>query len=681
MSLQSLELQDTYWSGERSLIDDFYIPCLRESTEYCRAVGYFSSSILCYIANGLFEFIENGGTMRIICSVNLSEQDEHSILVGYNIRNIIERSIETEVDKLLQSSIPNVKNLCWLIKNRRLDIKVCLKQKQNAPKYGLFHEKFGVFKDRDGNSISFLGSVNETLSGWLENEESFEVSQSWVPALKKRVEEKIIRFERLWKGDADNVATYDFPEASRLKLIKHAPLAPIDYTYRVSAGVHPNFKPRTCQENAKNYFLTSEFSCLFMMATGSGKTKAAAYSMSQIDDWKALVVIVPSLELVEQWEADIRLFFPNDMIIKCGTTHPESRSILRVLAQAKFAKRSIIITTYASAIKDFYMDKWQSIRPQEFALICDEVHNLGAKSHRKLMSLTPKYRIGLSATPKRNFDEEGSNAILQYFADNVYEFSIKDAQREHYLVEYEYHVIPIPLDECDWEGYIAITKQIIKYRNALQFASEIDNEEELSEKLQRLYRERAKIIKVVPDKQNHLSHIYSEIPEDARVLIYGDDLSHLSDFSQELTRLGKEHFVYTGDKSATKERPIMLREFGQGIRKTLLAVGCLDEGVDIPACDVAVFVSSSTSERQYIQRRGRVLRTAPGKKQAWIYDFLVYPILKDQTVDSERLLAINMIAAQYIRINMIAEDAINGIQERDTLDRFLSDRRLNPYDY
>lgn len=145
--------------------------------------------------------------------------------------------------------------------------------------------------------------------------------------------------------------------------------------------------------------------------------------------------------------------------------------------------------------------------------------------------------------------------------------------------------------------------------------------------------------------------------------------------------MNKQYFEYTGDKDPAKTRPVMLKEFRQGIRKILLAVGCLDEGIDIPACDAAIFVSSSTSERQFIQRRGRVLRNAPGKKQAWVFDFLVYPKLMTDVSDEELKIAKAMIESQYNRINVIANDAINGLRERTNLDAFLSFHKLNPYEY
>ena len=454
MSLRTVSFQDTYWSGENDLIKEFYVPCMEESVEYCRAVGYFHSSIFCYITNGLYPFIQNGGRIRIVCSVNVSPEDERQIALGYDIRQLLEDKIAPVTQELIDLNISNIKNLCWLIKNNRLDIKVCLRKDSKAPDaYRLFHEKFGIFKDADGNAISFLGSVNETLGGWINNEESFEVSQSWIPILQSRVEQKIQRFERLWNGTAGNVVTFDFPKASRLKLIQNAPEHPIDYIYRISAGIHPNFKPRSCQEDAKNAFLQKDFSCLFMMATGSGKTKAAMYAISQIDTWKLLLICVPSLELVEQWEADVRLFYPDVSIIKCGSPYRGHKELLKSLTQARFPEQVVVISTYDSAQGDYYMSKWRLAKSEQFAMICDEVHNMGAPKSQCLMELNPAYRIGLSATPRRNFDEIGSEKILDFYHQNTFEFSIKDAQREHYLVEYQYRILPCAMPEDDWELY------------------------------------------------------------------------------------------------------------------------------------------------------------------------------------------------------------------------------------
>lgn len=684
MGLQDILFRDTYWSGENDLINEFYIPCLSESIEYCRAVGYFSSSILCYITNGLFPFIQNGGKIRIICSTNLSKEDEKALLLGYDIRRILQNKIESELTVALNLNLANIKNLCWLVKNERLDIRICLRVKSGSSvRPSLFHEKFGIFKDTSGNSVSFLGSINETYGGWIDNEESFEVSLSWIPSLAKRVESKERRFESLWNGIAKDVTTYSFPEACKQRLIEYAPDFPIGGVYHgASLQEKLHFQPRKCQEAAKEYFMTSGFHCLFMMATGSGKTKAALYALSQLDSWQVLLICVPGIELVEQWDADVHTFFPNITVIRCSSLHSDWKRLLLALIQAKIPQKVAIITTYNSAVSDFSMDKWKSIKPEKLALICDEVHNIGAKCTRRIMELDPRYRIGLSATPERHFDEEGSKLILNYFSRQKYEFSIRDAQREHYLVEYEYHIFPVSMNDDDWQSYLQLTRQILKCQHALN-KEPLDSARRkyLAGRIELLYRDRADLIKKADTKIDSFDTIFAELPPESRILIYGDDFQQLHKLQEKLQSLGQPFFEYTGDKDPQKARPIMLQQFRQGIRKILLAIGCLDEGIDIPSCDVAIFVSSSTSERQFIQRRGRVLRTAPGKHRAWIYDYLVIPQLDHTASDQERQIALTMIESQYCRINLIVEDALNGLNERAKLDCYLSKRGLNPYEY
>ncbi len=547
----------------------------------------------------------------------------------------------------------------------------------------LFHEKFGIFKDVYENKISFIGSINETYGGWIDNEESFEVSVNWIPTLAPRVKSKEQRFENLWDGVAKDVTTYNFPEACKRRLIEHAPEFPIEGIYHNSCEPRATlFQPRNCQETAKSHFMASGFNCLFMMATGSGKTKAALYSMSQLDSWKVLLICVPGIEMVEQWEPDVRIFFPDATVIQCSSLHSDWKRLLLALIQARIPRRTIIITTYDSAVSDFSMDKWRSIKPRNLALICDEVHNIGAKGKRRIMELDPRYRIGLSATPERNFDGEGSALILDYFNHQKYEFSIRDAQRGHYLVEYEYRVLPVPMNDSDWQRYVQFTKDILNYQFSLN-NDKLDSQsrDRIEENIDRLYRDRASLIKKSGRKIDAFDIIFAELSSENRILIYGDDLVQLRDFQKKLSSLGQSFFEYTGDKDARKICPIMLQQFRQGIRKILLAIGCLDEGIDIPTCDVAIFVCSSTSKRQFIQRRGRVLRTAPRKRKARIYDFLVVPQLDSSASDKERQLALRMIEAQYQRINIMIEDALNGLGERAKLDHCLSKCGLNPYEY
>jgi superfamily II DNA or RNA helicase len=690
MNLKNVYLKDTYWSGEDNLIYNFYLPCLNNSIAYDRAVGFFSSSIFNYISDGLYQFIINGGKMRIVCSTKLSENDIKQIKQGYEIKTILEKNLETQVEQLLlDKDKPNIKNLCWLIKNNRLDIKICLKSLQIVNDFAaestLFHEKFGIFKDNHENVVSFLGSVNESIRGWLFNEESFEVSYSWEEILKRRVQQKIDRFEILWNGLANEVTTCEFPVALKQKLIKSSPEEPVNelarlYIQKMSSVKH--FVPRKCQREAYEKFKESNYICMYQMATGSGKTKAALYSFKNLSRWKLLLILVPGSELVTQWENEIKLFFPNYHIIKCGSDFGRWKSKLLDVIQAKIPEQTIVISTYDSAITDFSIDKWLEIKQDIFGVICDEAHNLGGKQRQKLMELTPKYRIGLSATPSRNFDEEGTEKILSFFNHQIYEFSIKAAIREGYLVEYEYYIYPCILNKAEWNYYIKLSKEILKIRNSLKKTECVfeNGNQDTDERLKKKLMERAEILKTAEDKLHIFPQIINSIPKENRILVYADSLEHLRGFGKILNHLGREYFIYTGDKDSKIVRPKMLEEFRLGIRKILLAINCLDEGVDIPNCDVAIFISSSTSERQFIQRRGRVLRKSIGKHRAYIYDYLVIPDY-DLGSEFETELAKQLVLKEYHRINIVSDDAINGIETRNKIDEILERYQLGVYNY
>jgi len=675
MSLKNMPLKDTYWSGNDDLINEFYIPCLQNSISYDRAVGYFSSSILKYISNGLYQFIRNGGKIRLICSAELSHKDIGLIKKGYdNPEDMFESKFSKEIDDLLSDyELSNVKNLAWLIKNERLDIKICIKSENKIST--LFHEKFGIFKDELGNIVSYMGSINESLMGWLYNEESFEVSYTWESALKPRVMHKVERFENLWNNLAEGVDTYSFPDALRKKIVKIAPSKPID---EVNYIFNPKieFTPRKCQKEAFEKYSES-YSCFFQMATGSGKTKASLYSFKNTLKWKFLLILVPNLELVEQWEKDVKLFFPDAYILKCSGEYNWKEKLLDLI-EAKIPYKSIAISTYDSAISRFALDKFVKINPNIFGIIYDEAHNLGSSERQKLMTLSTRFKIGLSATPVRNFDIEGTEKILGYFNNNIYKFTIKDAIDEGYLVEYEYYVYPYELTSDEWDRYIELSKKINKYNILLNSQDSTNkNKDEIEKLLKKLYIKRAEIFKTSKNKKEKFINIIENISSDNRLLVYCDSKNHLKEYAKLLNSLNIDYYTYTGDMSK-KDRAVILSNFERGVKKLLLAIKCLDEGIDIPICDSAVFISSSSSEREFIQRRGRVLRKYPGKNRAYIYDFFTIPPY-DKNDDYEVKTAKELVKKEYNRINIISNDAINGISVKNQLDEVLDKYNLNPY--
>jgi superfamily II DNA or RNA helicase len=511
------------------------------------------------------------------------------------------------------------------------------------------------------------------MHGWMYNEESFQVSYSWKSAFGNRVSSMLNRFERLCNGTAKKIKTYNFPEALKNEIIKHSPSEPINEIESNKYSIDNidqkikeksfDFKPRKCQEDAYKEFENNN-KILFQMSTGSGKTLASLYSISKKNDWRFLLILVPTKELVEQWESDIKLFFQNTYLIKAMSDYGNWKNDLMDVIEAKIPFKTIVISTYNSASSGFSMDKWKQISNDNFALIADEAHNLGGNQTKKLLNLNPKYRIGLSATPQRNFDEEGTQEIINFFNDNNYTYTIKEAIQDGYLVEYYYYVHPIFLTDLEWDEYKKLTKEIKK----ISFLKDKEDNNEYNS-LQHKYLKRSKILKTADNKLNNFYKIIKDVPKGNRILIYADSKDHLSDYANELKKINRDYFIYTGDKDTSSERPAILKQFKLGSRKILLAINCLDEGIDIPVCDSAIFISSSTSKRQFIQRRGRVLRKSPGKKRAYLYDYLVVPPV--DFLNDDKKIAKQVIKKEYERINIIADDAINGVETQNKLDNYL----------
>lgn len=679
MGLEEIIYKEQYVTGEDDLISDFYIPCLSKSIYYDRAAGFFNSSIYHRIKMGLEPFVKNGGRMRLLTSAKLTPADINKIKQGYDERQWLEEHLNSLYEDFYKNrSDYNVANLCWLIKCGRLDIKISLPD-VNLIDYdndsGIFHDKIGIFTDDKEQFVVFFGSNNESIGGWVSNFESFEVYCSWDQGVSTRALKRKHYFERLWNGVIPSIKTYDFPEAFKEKLIQIAP-PKFHYEDKRFSSDDNGFEPRKCQKEALDKFLANNYVCLYQMATGTGKTKAAVYSMHQIkENWDFLVILVPSVDLVRQWQKDVKLFFPEDYIIMCGSNWVGWKTEFRDLIEARIPFRTILISTYDSAKTDFTLSNLQLIDPGRVALICDEVHNLGATGTKVIMEkIKPRYRIGLSATPNRHFDDEGSELILQYFNNVRHEVSIKEAIRDKYLVEYEYYVLPVMLNASEWEDYVELSNQISKLRFI------VDDEKSVAthSNLNRLLERRAKILKTAESKLLELPKILSNINNSQRTLIYGDTIDHLEEFGKCLDEMGKEYFMYIGRMDSAEVRPRMIEDFELGIRKFMLAVKCLDEGVDIPTCDTAIFVSSSTSTREFVQRRGRVLRKGYKKTRAFLYDFIVIPPYNPNN-ERETELAVGLIAKEYQRIIIMAEDAINGTRTIATLDEYLTTQGLNPY--
>jgi len=305
--LQSLSLKPEYRSDKDDLIQDFYVPCLRQSHLYLRAVGFFTSRGLSVAAQGLTEFIDKGGHMRLAASPLLEPEDIEAIERGYAARqDVVKKALLRQIEAIPDAATRDrLGYLAWLIAEERLEIRIAVPlSAQNVPRLGIYHEKLGIFEDRSQKVVAFTGSPNETGGGLVDNFETIDVFWSWDDP-QQRVVRKRENFDRLWRDETAGLSVIEFPDAARRQLLKFKPRnKPISEAISEElarvAGPSPHPELWEHQREAIDAWEANNRRGLMAMATGSGKTRAALAAAERCPDLKLLVIAVPRKALVEQ---------------------------------------------------------------------------------------------------------------------------------------------------------------------------------------------------------------------------------------------------------------------------------------------------------------------------------------------------------------------------------------------
>ena len=664
MSLLEINIQDHYRSDRDDLIQDFYIPCLSQTNYYSRAVGYFSSTSIVSISQGLAALIEAGGKMRLVASPCLSPEDIKAIKKGLKqkeevITTVIIKEFETVAKDRLAC-------LSWLLSQGILDIKLAVANNFDDP--GLYHEKIGVLTDDSDNKLAFTGSINETKSGLIDNFENIEVFCSWRGEEAKRVKRINEDFERLWLNNTPKAEIISFPEAAARKLLEYRPYSKPTITTKKKpksvAEDKSNYKLdlddkrlrhnldivlRPYQEEALNNFQSANYQGILAMATGAGKTITALACASSIKDLDLIIIVVPIKDLVEQWMDELDkltdFYYPIAAVGKSEIWRNTLYRKLRLIhgnVQAVKRLPTVLVGTYSGLSKSTVAELIEDGGglPKKSLIIADEVHTAGAEQYRKILRDDFTYRLGLSATPIRPHDEEGTEFVLDYFGDIVYELGLERAIKLGILCQYKYYVYVVTLTDIENEEYQKLTKRISKLLR--------NNNSKLTTSINRLSIERSRIIKSASDKINVLSQIIKDHPL-KKGMIYCADIDQANTVCHRLSQQGIRVARFTSKED--KQRSQILNDFSQGRLDALVAVKCLDEGVNIPAAQEAIILASDTSERQFIQRRGRILRKAPGKDKASLIDILVVPPRGDERV--------KLITSEVTRIKHFAKTASN----------------------
>ena len=700
MSFKSLDIKPSYESGVGDIVQDFYEPVLTEAVLYDRISGFFTSTSLAVAARGMCNFIKNGGIIRLITSPILSSDDVEIIEKLIDKKGDIKsKELGLDLDALEDALISDhVKAFGWLMASGKIDIRLAILlgddnkpiTKEKILSAGLFHQKIGILTDAEGNHISFSGSINETASAWTKNDEEFKVFKEWEESSSYYSEDRE-RFNTLWEGRKRNVVVVDLPHAVKNELIEYSKDFDVE---RISAKQYIERKRKQVspfeldgislfyyQKDALDNWKKSGFSMLFEMATGTGKTRTAIAGFNYIKHQHARTITViacPQNALAKQWKenevASFRLNYDKEVIID-GTV-PNWKSVLKDICLengAGFADHCIIYTTHNTASSDSFISTLSNnISPKTvLTFVGDEVHWLGAKTLRKALLPNYEYRIGLSATPSRWFDDSGTRLLENYFGNNHYEFSMKDALAEinpitgkHFLVDYMYLISRISLTEDEGQKYSELTEKLSKlYRMK-------DNDPEVAEVYDRILQKRAEIIKNAENKYIVLSNILDKMieKEELENLIIFVSPQQKERVLEMLESKGVIHHQLTQEEGnaprkefgGLTERQYIIKLFKENKYKALVAIKCLDEGIDIPSACRGILMSSSTNPREYVQRIGRIIRQDKDKEFAYLYDICVESsgALSDDLQDIDAKIRAN----ERKRLQEIAVNAINSVE-------------------
>ena len=679
---------------------EFCLQALCNSVRLDLGLGYFSSASFNVLSLGMAHFIANNGRMNLYINKYIS-MDDYALLKG---------EYDEKFDEELVKSFTHLKNtfdqrdehffkcLAYLITTNRVNVKIVV-----LTDGGLPHEKYGIFTDENGNKIHFTGSMNLTASAILGNLETVECTCSWKgDDSREKVDYLEQHFHKVWNGESEGVKIYDAklfcteimtsypnqdPENLLLKELEF--LATYNTPIKSSSHDVPHFPTkykdgaRPYQEEAYQAWVRNGKQGIFAMATGTGKTvtslNCALHEYNE-DKFYNLLILVPSLDLVSQWQEELKGFNFRKSI-NVSSLNSSWRKELMDISQKIKRKKTVnyaIVSTYDSfANKDF-----QYLLPalsENMILIADEAHNIGGKSVKECFrNLTVKRRIALSATPERIYDEEGSKDIASFFNDNypyVYSFPMSKAISEGRLCKYYYYPKLAYLNDDEMELYSYLTKKL-----ALLWDSEKKRFKDKQE-AEKLLMNRKRIIHKCDDKLRVFRDIISEIGahdlrytfvyapqgkyermgiDDEVSLTEEDDMTFIQKLLDETKSLypQKRCNTFTGKDSKDK-RSVLLKSFSDGSLDILFAMKCLDEGVDVPRAERGIFTSSTGNPREFIQRRGRLLRNHPDKMFSYIYDIVVIPATINRE-DSFGRMECNLVKSELKRVAYFAELSMNS---------------------
>jgi superfamily II DNA or RNA helicase len=677
--LRGLELAPAYNTEENDIVRDLYGPCLRCSFTYDRAVGYFRANIYRELGEPLLEFAIRGGKTRIICSPDIPEPDEAAARSGYEARDThsseeLEVNLVASLERMATDpdDIDCLEMLRLLIETKSLELYVAVRPG------GIYHRKIGVFTDRAGDFVTFSGSGNETPSAvttiedWS-NDEEFDVFRSWgeIFESEKAVSKKTY-LSRLVTGGTEHTRVRPLNEVEHEVLKRFRRYSSLEECRNGARRRMPPHRqgglpqPYFYQQEAIEAWYHAGRRGILSMATGTGKTLTALYAIRDlVQSGRPVLFVVPSRILFDQWLRDVRKMFPGVPTLLVGAGYDWKSDVLKRIYVSSNRTPRLILATMQSAASDAFIEFFQ--QATDPVLVADEVHRLGSPVNRRLLLLPFVEKLGLSATPERLFDSEGSRALDTAFGEEpVYTLGIGGSVRlsandpnqtkilGKFLCRYEYQYEVARLnasEQAEWNEITAEVRKLFARRRGMEGEDLLGDPH-----LQLLLIRRARIVKKAQAKPELAVKIINErYPKDGHWIVYCDDEEQLNLVTAKLRAAQPHSTVLTYHSGmSVDERDRTLRYF-ETLPSIVVAIRCLDEGVNVPGADGGVILASSKNPREFVQRRGRILRVALGKQLAHVVDVLVVP--RDNLNESE--VPGSIVRGELARAYTFAKDSVN----------------------
>jgi superfamily II DNA or RNA helicase len=649
--LSELILRTAYHKGRDDIARDFYLPCMERAIGLDRAVGYFRSTAFIIAWPALRGFVRRGGRIQVLCSQVLAQEDVEALEAGYAARvdqRLAER-FRVEVATLLADEVLRApaRILAALVARGSLEIQIAILQEHEArtARGRIFHDKLGIFRDQNGHRVIFKGSMNETWNGLAAdgNLESVDVAASWMGTRDlERAEAEDAYFHDLWSRTYPGLIVRPFPDVAREELVR---AADPDWEENVDRLLAAQSEPppddarrrtlRPHQASGLVSWVANGRRGILAFATGAGKTFTAIKAIQEALGvfGEVIIVVAPDQTLFRQWHQEI-VETTTDLeprILRAGAGFSDWRGHLRHWT-APGSQPRIVLATVQTASSDAFRAEISG--GSHLLLVADEVHRLGSARNRRLLDDRMfGARLGLSATPERYGDPGGTAALLDFFG-GVLEprYTLADAIRDKVLTPYFYRPHALRLEENEANEWRRLTAEAARTQARI---SSGDPTPGLEQKLQTCRIARARIVKKARRKIPLAAEILrAEYQPGQRWLVYCDDGQQLAAVTAALMNAKLTVLPFHSDMSGDRVQTLRWLERRGGV---ITAIKCLDEGVDIPSVTHALILASSKNPREFVQRRGRVLRRAPGKALAFVHDAIVLPPTLDtgEEVDAE----------------------------------------------